>query len=136
MTSAADASKQPSSVALGSLQAEPSWTGGDMCGNSRLSDTTACLPIVYGSVAVYLGKKADEFSTHKWSLYLRGPNDEDISYCIAKVIFQLHPSFAQPIRELVSPPFEVTERGWGEYESFGKIQMRNQLWYVPLNLFV
>jgi len=85
--------------------------------NSRLASTTACLPIVYGSVAFYLGKKADEFSTHKWSLYLRGPNDEDISLSIAKVIFQLHPSFSQPVRELVSPPFEVTERGWGEFEA-------------------
>lgn len=93
---------------------------------SRLPNTTACLPFVYGSVAFYLGKKADEFSTHKWSLYLRGPNDEDISHCIAKVIFELHPSFSQPLRELVSPPFEVTERGWGEFEAQIRI-----LWKDP-----
>jgi YEATS domain-containing protein 4 len=126
MTSAAESSNQPSPVASDPLHAEPTWTGGDTSGNSRLSNTTACLPIVYGSVAVYLGKKADEFSTHKWSLYLRGPNDEDLSFSIAKVIFQLHPSFAQPVRELVSPPFEVTERGWGEFEAQIRI-----LWKDP-----
>ena len=83
----------------------------------RLEKTTACLPLVYGSVAFYLGKKADEFQTHQWTLYLRGPNNEDLSNCISKVVFQLHASFAQPVRELEAPPFEVTERGWGEFEA-------------------
>jgi YEATS domain-containing protein 4 len=72
---------------------------------TRLEKTTACLPIVYGSVAFYLGKKAGEYQTHQWTLYLRGPNgDEDLSPVIAKVVFQLHASFAQPTRELTEPP--------------------------------
>ncbi|KAG7354386.1 YEATS family protein [Nitzschia inconspicua] len=83
----------------------------------RLSRTTACLPIVYGSIAYFLGKKADENQTHEWTLFLRGPNHEDLSPAIAKVIFQLHPSFAQPTRELTTPPYKVTERGWGEFEA-------------------
>ena len=29
----------------------------------------------------------------------------------------MHPSFAQPTRELNKPPFEVTETGWGEFEA-------------------
>jgi YEATS domain-containing protein 4 len=93
--------------------------GADNVGNNsnRLVNTTICLPIVYGSIAFFLGKKADEYHTHKWCLYLRGPNDEDLSVCIQKVVFQLHPSFAQPVRELTEPPFEVTERGWGEFEA-------------------
>jgi len=33
------------------------------------------------------------------------------------VVFQLHPSFPQPTRELTEPPFEVTETGWGEFEA-------------------
>lgn len=84
---------------------------------TRLENTTAFLPIVYGSVAFYLGKKADEFQTHEWTLYVRGPNHEDLSCVISKVIFQLHASFAQPVREYTQPPFEVTERGWGEFEA-------------------
>eukprot|EP00934_Nitzschia_sp_Nitz4_P005114 Nitzschia sp. Nitz4//scaffold21_size171442//78450//79621//NITZ4_002164-RA/size171442-augustus-gene-0.183-mRNA-1//1//CDS//3329542420//5104//frame0 len=92
---------------------------------SRLSNTTAFLPIVYGSVAFYLGKKADEFQTHEWTLYLRGPNNEDLSSAISKVVFQLHASFAQPIREYTQPPFEVTERGWGEFEAQIRIIWRD-----------
>jgi YEATS domain-containing protein 4 len=83
----------------------------------RLSKTTACLPIVYGSAAFYLGKKADEYASHEWTLYLRAPNHEDLSAVVSKVVFQLHVSFAQPIREFTEPPYEVTERGWGEFEA-------------------
>jgi YEATS domain-containing protein 4 len=83
----------------------------------RLEKTTACLPIVYGSVAFFLGKKADEFKTHQWTLYVRGPNNEDLSGIIDKVVFQLHASFAEPMREILQPPFEVTECGWGEFEA-------------------
>lgn len=78
----------------------------------RLSNTTLCLPLVHGSVAWYLGAGKNEFQTHQWTLYLRGANNEDISSCIEKVVFQLHPSFAQPIRIYNDPPFEVTEKGW------------------------
>jgi hypothetical protein len=88
--------------------------------SSRLDRTTVCLPIVHGSVAFYLGKKAEnknEYQSHQWTLYLRGLNNEDLSHCVQKVVFHLHPSFAQPIRELTQPPFEVTEKGWGEFEA-------------------
>jgi YEATS domain-containing protein 4 len=43
------------------------------------------------------------------------------------VIFQLHASFAQPTRELTAPPFEVSERGWGEFEAQIRI-----IWKDPL----
>jgi YEATS domain-containing protein 4 len=80
--------------------------------NNRV-EGTFCLPIVYGSIAFYLGKQAANECTHRWTLYVRGPNgDEDLSCVIRKVIFQLHPSFPQPIREVTSPPFELTEKGW------------------------
>lgn len=84
----------------------------------RTKNTTAYLPIVYGSLAFFLGKKkADEHNTHEWTLFLRAANQEDLSPVISKVVFQLHPSFAQPTRELTEPPYEVTERGWGEFEA-------------------
>eukprot|EP00581_Thalassiosira_minuscula_P010177 CAMPEP_0183711198 /NCGR_PEP_ID=MMETSP0737-20130205/6761_1 /TAXON_ID=385413 /ORGANISM="Thalassiosira miniscula, Strain CCMP1093" /LENGTH=292 /DNA_ID=CAMNT_0025939649 /DNA_START=51 /DNA_END=925 /DNA_ORIENTATION=- len=108
----------------------------------RLENTTTCLPIAYGSVAFYLGKKSDEYHTHRWTLYVRSPNNTtattddnnnnsdssssstntnkqqfDLSAAISKVVFQLHPSFARPTRELTEPPYEVTETGWGEFEA-------------------
>lgn len=64
----------------------------------RVPNTTVACPIIYGSIAYYLGKRAEEYATHKWSLFVRGPNGEDLSCFIAKVVFHLHPSFALSIR--------------------------------------
>ena len=91
----------------------------------RLLNTTVCVPIAYGSIAVYLGNSADDYATHEWTLYVRGPNDEDLSAAVAKVVFSLHPSFPQPVRELTAPPFEVTEKGWGEFEASIRIVWRD-----------
>ena len=84
----------------------------------RLDNTTTCLPIAFGSIAFYLGPNANEYQTHRWTLYVRSPDKNfDLSKAISKVVFQLHPSFPQPTRELTEPPFEVTEMGWGEFEA-------------------
>ncbi|GKY97529.1 hypothetical protein MPSEU_000711100 [Mayamaea pseudoterrestris] len=91
----------------------------------RMENVTVCLPLIRGSVAFYLGKKADEFQTHRWTLYLRGPNNEDLSQVISKVVFQLHPSFAEPTREQTAPPYEVTETGWGEFEAQIKVHWKD-----------
>ena len=42
-----------------------------------------------------------------------------------KVVFQLHPSFAIPVREVFQPPYEVTETGWGEFEASIRIFFRD-----------
>lgn len=90
----------------------------------RVPNTTICLPICYGSISFPL-VKPEEYNTHRWTIYVRGPNNEDLSHGIAKVIFQLHPSFPQPVRELTVPPFEVTEKGWGEFEVSIRIVWRD-----------
>lgn len=108
-------------------------------GGKRLAKTTAFLPITYGSVAFFLGKKADEYQTHEWTLFLRGPNNEDLSGVISKVVFQLHASFAQPMREIETPPFTVTEKGWGEFEAQIKIFWKDpseKPIMVPTNCFL
>ena len=81
----------------------------------RYPDTAVSVGIVYGSCAFFLGKKAHETATHKWTLFVRGPNDEDLSTILSKVAFSLHESFAEPVRIIDKPPFEVTELGWGEF---------------------
>jgi YEATS domain-containing protein 4 len=73
-------------------------------------------PIIYGTMSLYQGKKADENNSHKWVCYVRPVNDEDLSTFIEKVNFQLHPSFTQPNRTCTRPPFEMYESGWGEFE--------------------
>jgi YEATS domain-containing protein 4 len=70
-----------------------------------------------GNSAQYLGKKAAAEQTHEWTCYVRGVRPEiDVSPWVARVEFHLHPSFAVPIRSITAPPFQVTERGWGEFE--------------------
>jgi len=91
----------------------------------RVPDTAVAVPIVYGSIAIFLGKKAHETATHKWTLLLRGPNDEDLSVFISKVAFSLHESFQEPVRVVEKPPYEVTELGWGEFAAKIRIFFRD-----------
>jgi YEATS domain-containing protein 4 len=91
----------------------------------RMENVTVCLPLIRGSVASYLGNEANEFQTHRWTLYLRGPNNEDLTQVISKVVFQLHPSFAEPTREQTAPPYELTETGWGEFEAQIKVYWKD-----------
>mmetsp|Transcript_10536 Transcript_10536/g.43548 ORF Transcript_10536/g.43548 Transcript_10536/m.43548 type:complete len:211 (+) Transcript_10536:78-710(+) len=84
----------------------------------RVEGAECQLPIAFGTVAFYMGKKATENNSHKWTVYLRGAGGEDVdlSHVVSKVVFGLHPSFKQPQRVIESPPYEVTEMGWGEFE--------------------
>eukprot|EP00596_Hydrurales_sp_CCMP1899_P002451 CAMPEP_0119038008 /NCGR_PEP_ID=MMETSP1177-20130426/6654_1 /TAXON_ID=2985 /ORGANISM="Ochromonas sp, Strain CCMP1899" /LENGTH=282 /DNA_ID=CAMNT_0007000007 /DNA_START=195 /DNA_END=1043 /DNA_ORIENTATION=+ len=50
---------------------------------------------------------------------------EDMSCFISKVVFTLHPSFAAPIREILEPPYQVSEFGWGEFEAGIRIFFRD-----------
>ena len=92
---------------------------------TRVKDAAVCCPLVYGSFAFWLGRKADEFHTHKWTLFVRGPHGEDLGYFVEKVVFKLHPSFAQPVREVTKPPFEVSEKGWGEFECHIRVHFKD-----------
>jgi hypothetical protein len=63
--------------------------------------------ISYGSIAVLLpgktrmGSPADH--THRWTVFVRGAQNQDISYAVAKVVFTLHESFEQPVRGEAQP---------------------------------
>ncbi|KAG0453034.1 hypothetical protein HPP92_025404 [Vanilla planifolia] len=82
----------------------------------RLKDVEICFPIVYGTISFWLGKKASEYNSHKWTVYVRGATNEDLGVIVKRAIFQLHPSFNNPTRVVESPPFELSESGWGEFE--------------------
>ncbi|PRP83957.1 YEATS domain-containing protein 4-like [Planoprotostelium fungivorum] len=79
--------------------------------------------IAYGNIAFFMGKQAEEGKTHKWTCYVRSVHNEDISYYIKKVIFNLHQSFPNPRREKF--PFEISETGWGEFEINIKIYFQD-----------
>merc|ERR1719375_1984375 len=91
----------------------------------RVADVELVVPVAVGTAAFWLGKKADEFHSHRWTVYLRSPTGEDLSHLLSKVVFSLHQSFAQPTRTVTQPPFEVTETGWGELQHLLKLYEDN-----------
>ncbi|PGH21624.1 hypothetical protein AJ80_03057 [Polytolypa hystricis UAMH7299] len=96
----------------------------------RIRGISAFRPFVYGSEAQPFDPAnrpagVPEDHTHRWRVFVKGVNDEDISYWLRKVQFKLHETYAQSVRTIESPPFEVTETGWGEFE----IQIK--LYFVP-----
>lgn len=91
----------------------------------RIKTLSVTRPILYGNVSKKLGDvrppNAPTEHTHLWTIFVKGPNNEDISYFIKKVVFKLHDTYPNPIRSVESPPFEITETGWGEFEINVKI---------------
>ncbi|VVA99435.1 unnamed protein product [Arabis nemorensis] len=88
----------------------------DKNGRKTVKDVEVSVPIVCGSIAFFRGKNVKDYRTHKWTVYVRGATNEDLGVVIKKVIFQLHPSFQNPTRVVDSPPFTLSECGWGEFK--------------------
>ncbi len=65
-------------------------------------------------------------ASHKWTIYVRSIDGmDDLSKLIDKVIFQLHPSCSQPLVVVDSPPFQVSQTGWGEFEAVIRIVLKD-----------
>jgi YEATS domain-containing protein 4 len=92
----------------------------------RVEGAAVVFPLVYGSVAFFLGKKAAEGVTHRWSIYLRGLEDEDLSWLVRRVVFTLHPSCQVPVVTCEAPPFVVTQTGWGEFDCKISLILRDE----------
>ncbi|CAL0329276.1 unnamed protein product [Lupinus luteus] len=101
----------------------------------KLKDVEISIPIVYGNIAFWLGKKASEYHSHKWTVYVRGSTNEELGQFIKRAVFQLHSSFNNPTRVVNSPPFELSESGWGEFEIAITIYFHSDICDKPLNLY-
>ncbi|XP_017248865.1 transcription initiation factor TFIID subunit 14b isoform X2 [Daucus carota subsp. sativus] len=101
----------------------------------RLKDVEVSVPIVYGTISFWLGKKATETQSHKWTVYVRGATNADLGAVVKRVVFQLHPSFNNPVRAVESPPFELSECGWGEFEIAITLYFHADACDKPLTLF-
>ncbi|KAF8410469.1 hypothetical protein HHK36_002998 [Tetracentron sinense] len=103
--------------------------------NKRLKDVEISVPIVYGTISFWLGKKASEYHSHKWTVYVRGATNEDLSVVIKRAVFQLHASFNNPTRVVESPPFEISESGWGEFEIAITLYFHSDVYDKQLDLY-
>ncbi|KAI5286451.1 NuA4 histone H4 acetyltransferase complex and the SWR1 complex subunit [Ascosphaera acerosa] len=99
----------------------------------RVKGVQVFRPFVFGTEAQPFGPDdrpagipADH--THKWRIFVAGVDGADVSYWLKKVQFKLHETYAQCVRNVERPPFEVHETGWGEFE----IQVK--LYFVPESL--
>ena len=93
--------------------------------NLRVHGVTIYRPIIYGNITYKLpsapektllpttrGNHQDENQDwYRWTVYVRGVENEDLSYFIKKVVFYIHDSFASPVRVIEKSPFELTEIG-------------------------
>ncbi|KAL3580736.1 hypothetical protein D5086_018571 [Populus alba] len=103
--------------------------------NKKLKDVEISIPIVYGNIAFWLGKKSNEYQSHKWTIYVRGATNEDLGVVIKRAVFQLHSSFNNPTRVIEAPPFELSEAGWGEFEIAITLYFHSDVCDKPLNLY-
>ncbi|KAL2537733.1 Transcription initiation factor TFIID subunit 14b [Forsythia ovata] len=101
----------------------------------KLKDSEICVPIVYGNIAFWLGKKASEYQSHKWTVYVRSSTNEDLGVVIKRAVFQLHSSFNNPMRVVEGPPFELSESGWGEFEIVITLHFHGDVTEKPLHLY-
>ena len=60
--------------------------------------------------------------------------NEDLSPLVKKVVFQLHHSFQEPVREILQQPFELTETGWGEFEITATVHFVDEAKEEPFTL--
>ena len=103
--------------------------------SQRLSDVTISKPFVYGNVTIVIPEEERlNVNTHRWIVYVRGPNNEDLSTFIKEVHFQLHESFDDPIRIIRNSPYEVSEVGWGEFTIQIKIHFHAEAEEPPVSL--
>ena len=88
----------------------------------RMNNVTVSKPIIVGSYSFQkvseTGASSSAAQAFRWTILVRSGDteDEDISEYIRRVEFNLHSTFAQPRRVVETPPFQVEEQGWGEFE--------------------
>jgi transcription initiation factor IIF auxiliary subunit len=73
--------------------------------------------IEIGHKAWNLTNKIEDY-THKWNIFVRSgePDKQYFDKLVQKVVFNLHSTFANPIRVLSTPPFCIKENGYGEFD--------------------
>lgn len=79
--------------------------------------------IVYGNTAEKL-KNPINGCTHSWKLYVKPFREENISYFVKKVRFELDKSYNSPIRVLTKEPFEIREFGYAEFNAVIKLYLK------------
>ncbi|KAJ4424972.1 transcription factor TFIIF complex subunit Tfg3 [Gnomoniopsis sp. IMI 355080] len=85
-----------------------------------LRDTQRTVKLVTEQHIVENKPPASEgFPFRKWNVKIYivdQAGKEHKADCFTKVVFNLHPSFANPVQTFTTPPFTCENEGWGEFE--------------------
>ncbi|GAA6013601.1 hypothetical protein JCM11491_002721 [Sporobolomyces phaffii] len=117
----------------------------------RVRGVSVYRPVIYGNSTTLLAEHERQGTdhTHRWTVGIRSaaslarlnshPNHQiggadDLSYMIKKVTFKLYETYKNPLRTIESPPFEVTETGWGEFDIIIKVFFVLEASEKPLTL--
>uniref|UniRef100_A0A1I8BY23 AF-9 ANC1 homology domain-containing protein n=1 Tax=Meloidogyne hapla TaxID=6305 RepID=A0A1I8BY23_MELHA len=105
---------------------------------STSSQSRSLVRLLIGNVSKFLSEKTSTEFTHKWTVYVRAAGPEhftDRSF-IRKVVFSLHESFTNPEREILNPPFEVSECGFGSFDMVITIYFAGQKKSYNINYYL
>ncbi|SCU81657.1 LAFA_0C06392g1_1 [Lachancea sp. 'fantastica'] len=105
----------------------------------RIKTLSVARPIIHGNSAKKMGDvkppNAPVEHSHIWTIFVKGPNGEDLSDIIKNVVFKLHETYPNPVRTVEAPPFELTETGWGEFEINVKIHFVDAAGEKPVSFY-
>jgi len=79
----------------------------------RLAQDT--LTLIYGNTHEIV-HAPNSHNQHSWTAFVKlSDNTLDIKKYIKKVVFNLHPTFHRPVREVRKAPFQIGCLGWGVF---------------------
>jgi len=72
--------------------------------------------IIIGNSHASIQAKGDQSSnSHKWTIYVKGENGDNLESYIDFVKFKLHPTFNPPTVKVNSAPYSLKRTGWGTF---------------------
>lgn len=94
------------------------------------------LPIVFGTISqpIQKDKANSTTATHQWTVFVRHPEAKCLSPYFEEVVFVLHNSFANHRRVVKTPPYSVTEVGWGEFDIMIELHFKKEAEEQPMIL--
>ncbi|XP_033124001.1 protein ENL-like isoform X1 [Anneissia japonica] len=90
--------------------------------------TTQCVQVKLdlGHRAAFRKTPTPEGFTHDWTVFVRGPDGNNIQHFVEKVIFFLHESFTRPKRVVREPPYSITEVGYAGFHLPIEVHFKNK----------
>ena len=91
-----------------------------------MSNLNFAFDIKLGHKVRKLSKPIGEL-THEWDLYVKAADEAiELHRVVERVVFGLHPTFADPTRTCWGPQFSVKENGFGGFEVNIVVTLRNK----------